>query len=215
MGTHCARMADHWWWRPGWTPGRRLYTWHLTFEDAGDVHRYMAAHRAALRHLDGLDLVPDQWLHLTMQALGFTDEVTETDIEAITAAARQRIAQLPAFDLTLRTMEVTPQAVMVFAEPAEPVQAVRTALREAIAEVWSEVPENAERFAPHVTIAYSRATGPAEPVHQAVRALKTTPATARLTRAQLLILHRDNRMYEWEPHTDAPLASTPARQDAG
>jgi hypothetical protein len=26
-------MRRHWWWRPGWRPGRRLYAWHLTFGD--------------------------------------------------------------------------------------------------------------------------------------------------------------------------------------
>lgn len=26
-------MADHWWWRPGWRPGRRMYAFHFTFGD--------------------------------------------------------------------------------------------------------------------------------------------------------------------------------------
>ncbi|AEW98193.1 putative transposase [Streptantibioticus cattleyicolor NRRL 8057 = DSM 46488] len=27
MSASHSRMADHWWWRPGWRQGRRLYTW--------------------------------------------------------------------------------------------------------------------------------------------------------------------------------------------
>jgi hypothetical protein len=30
-------MADHWWWRPGWRHGRRMYYWHVTFLWEWDV----------------------------------------------------------------------------------------------------------------------------------------------------------------------------------
>jgi hypothetical protein len=48
--------------------------------------------RARLAGLPGLDLVPGQWLHLTTQGVGFTDEVSDTDLTAITSAARTRLA---------------------------------------------------------------------------------------------------------------------------
>ena len=46
---------------------------------------------ARLAGLPGLDLVPGQWLHLTTQSVGFTDEVSDTDLIAITGAARTRL----------------------------------------------------------------------------------------------------------------------------
>ncbi len=59
-------MTDHWWWRPGWRPGRRMYYWHVTFPEAPAVQAFAAAARERLAGLPGMDLVPGQWLHLTI-----------------------------------------------------------------------------------------------------------------------------------------------------
>ncbi|MBR7678005.1 2'-5' RNA ligase family protein [Streptomyces daliensis] len=198
-------MADHWWWRPGWRVGRRFHTWHLTFEDQPDVQRFVAAYRDALTGLEGLDLIPDRWLHLTMQGVGFTDEVSATDLEAIVDAVRARLLRIPAFDIHFTKASVTPEAVESFAEPAERVRDVRNAVRAGIADVWGHVPEAADGFKPHVSVAYSSADGPAAPVLEAVERANVPPATARVASVQLITLNRDARMYEWEPVAEIPL----------
>jgi hypothetical protein len=53
------RMADHWWWRPGWRPGRRMYSFHFTFEDQPAVCELATAYQARLADLAGLDLGAD------------------------------------------------------------------------------------------------------------------------------------------------------------
>jgi hypothetical protein len=83
---------DHWWWRPGWRPGRRFYTFHVTWRDQPAVQELAAQARARLAEIRGLDPVPGPWLHLTTQGIGFTDEVSGADLAAITAAARARLA---------------------------------------------------------------------------------------------------------------------------
>ncbi|MER7109431.1 2'-5' RNA ligase family protein [Streptomyces sp. NPDC000229] len=199
-------MANHWWWRPGWREGRTFYTWHLTFRDAPDVHRLAATYRHALADVPGLDLVPDQWLHLTMQGLGFTDEVPDEDVNAIVDAATSRLAHSGAFDLTLHRPAITPEAIRWEAQPAEPAAAVRTAIRHAIGDVWRNVPEEPDGFAPHVSIAYSNSKGPAEPVQQALDSVDTVPATARVRAVELIVLGRDRQMYEWDTHTRISLS---------
>ncbi len=201
--TDPTHMADHWWWRPGWQPGARFLTWHLTFENAPQVHRIAADYRRILADVPGLDLVPDQWLHLTMQGLGFAQDVV--DVAAIVDAARVRLAEIPAFDVSFDRPAVTPEAIRWEAAPGEPVAAVRTAIREAIADVWPEVPEKADGFGPHISIAYSGSDGPAAPVLAAIAAAPSAPATARITHADLILLNRDHRMYEWEPVASVPL----------
>lgn len=190
-------MADHWWWRPGWQPGSRFLTWHLTFENAPQVHRIAADYRRILADVPGLDLVPDQWLHLTMQGLGFAQDVV--DVATILDAARVRLAAIPAFDVSFDRPAVTPEAIRWEAAPGEPVAAVRDAIRAAIGDVWPEVPEKADGFGPHISIAYSSGNGPAAPVMATIAAAPSAPATARITHADLILLNRDNRMYEWEP----------------
>ncbi|WP_369696823.1 2'-5' RNA ligase family protein [Streptomyces sp. XD-27] len=186
---------------------RRPPLLHLAphFAHAPDVHRYAAAYRDALAHLPGLDPIPDQWLHLTMQGLGFIDEVDERDVQAIAAAAQRRLADLPALELTLTDVIVTPEAVLAPAQPTDAVTAVRETIRSAIAEVWPTVPEAPDGFRPHVSIAYSNSEAPAEPVYQALSTVNTAPATARITAADLIVIHRDQRMYEWEPYAHAPM----------
>jgi len=198
-------MADHWWWRPGWSVGRRFYTWHLTFDGQPDVQRLVGAYRDALAGLPGLDLIPDRWLHLTMQGIGFVDEVEERDVAAIVDAARVRLASVPAFEAQFGAPAVTPEAVECFAEPTEPVAAVRSAIRAAIGDVLLEVPEAADGFRPHVSVAYSSSDGPAAPIRNTIAALQIPPATARITSAELIVLHRDRRMYEWQPFAQVPL----------
>ncbi|MEV4438537.1 2'-5' RNA ligase family protein [Streptomyces sp. NPDC049577] len=198
-------MANHWWWRPGWREGRRFYTWHFTFQDAAEVHRIAEAYRQSLADVPGLDLVPDQWLHLTMQGLGFVDEVPEKDVRAIVEAAAARLRAVPAFELALHRPETTPEAIRWEASPSRPPADVRTAIRAAIAEVWAEVPEPADGFAPHVSIAYSNAEGPARLVSDALARVDAKPARAQIDSVELIVLNRDHRMYEWERFASVPL----------
>ncbi|MEV6379044.1 2'-5' RNA ligase family protein [Streptomyces sp. NPDC051773] len=206
MTTQPKTMRNHWWWRPGWSVGRRFYTWHLTFEGQDDVHRLAAEYRSALKPLgDVLTPIPDRWLHLTMQGIGFAGESKEQDVHAIVDAARARLAAIPAFDLQIGPEVLDPEAVLLYVRPDGPVRAVRDAIRGAIGEVLNEVPEKAESFTPHVSVAYSAGNGPAEPIAQALADLNLTPAHARISSAELIVIHRDNHMYEWEPFATVSL----------
>ncbi|MEV0220323.1 2'-5' RNA ligase family protein [Streptomyces sp. NPDC050704] len=206
MTTQPENMRNHWWWRPGWSVGRRFYTWHLTFEGQDDVHRLAAEYRSALAPVGSLlTPIPDQWLHLTMQGIGFVGEVKEADVRAIAEAACAHLAAVPAFDLRIGPEVLDPEAVLLHVHPEEPVRAIRDAIRTAIGEVLGEVPEKAEGFTPHVSVAYSAGDGPAAPIAEALAGLNAAPAGARISTAELIVIHRDNQMYEWESFAKVPL----------
>ncbi|WP_243761604.1 2'-5' RNA ligase family protein [Streptomyces sp. YIM 98790] len=205
MTTAVQNMADHWWWRPGWRPGRTFYTWHLTWRNAPEVLRFADEARRALEDVPGLDPVPDRWLHLTMQGLGFTDEVAEADVRAVVEAARARLATVSPPKVTVSGPVVTPEAIYGVPEPVSAIAAIRAAIRQAVADVWPAVPEPEAGFRPHITVAYSSADGPAAPVHEALAAARIAPAAAGITTAELIVLHRDHRMYQWETCTEVPL----------
>jgi len=206
MSTQPEPMRNHWWWRPGWSVGRRFYTWHLTFEGQDDVHRLAAEYRSALAPLgDALTLIPDRWLHLTMQGIGFVGETKEQDVRAIVDAAQTRLASIPAFDAQIGPAVLDPEAVLLHVHPDGPVRAVRNAIRDAIGDVLGETPEKAEGFTPHVSVAYIAGDGPAEPIAQILNSLDVTPARARISSAELIVIHRDNQMYEWETFANVPL----------
>ncbi len=206
MTQETVSLRNHWWWRPGWSVGRRFYTWHLTFEGQTDVHRLAAEYRAGLAPLgEALTPIPDRWLHLTMQGIGFVGETKEDDVHAIVAAAGQRLANVPAFDVEIGPTVLDPEAILLHVHPDGPVRAVRNAIRAAIGDVLDEVPERAEGFTPHVSVAYSAGDGPAAPVAQALDGLDLVPAQARISSAELIVLNRDNQMYEWESYAAVPL----------
>ncbi|MFC9640740.1 2'-5' RNA ligase family protein [Streptomyces mirabilis] len=200
MTTQPEIMRNHWWWRPGWSVGRRFYTWHLTFEGQDDVHRLAAEYRSALASLgeDILTPIPDRWLHLTMQGIGFVGETKEQDVDAIVDAAHSRLSAIPAFDVQIGPEVLDPEAVLLHVHPDSPVRSVRNAIRDAIGDVLDEVPEKAEGFTPHVSVAYSAGDGPVEPIAQILTGLDLRPAQARISSAELIVIHRDNQMYEWE-----------------
>lgn len=205
-------IRDHWWWRPGWRPGRRFWTWHLTFDDQATANgqaalREVAEHyQAHLAELPSLDLVPFEWLHLTMQGIGFVDEVPERDVQQIITAARTRCARLAPLAFTLGPAVVGPEGVKLRVTPAARVEQVRGAVRGAIAEVWGEarVPESAGDFTPHVSLAYSNADGPAGPYAELLHGLGPRSAAVTLRAVRLIVLGRDTHLYRWETYATVP-----------
>jgi 2'-5' RNA ligase len=203
------RMINHWWWRPGWSVGRRFYTWHLTFEDAPDVVRLAHEYGAHLQ-VSGLEVIPDRWLHLTMQGIGFVGEVDEVDVAKIVSAATARLSTLRPFVVALGPTVVDPEVVRLGVNPAEPVAQLRHELRAAIADVWGpeHVPDDADDFTPHVSLAYSNRDGDMQTVLTAASAVTPTPGAATISHAELILLNRDNREYQWTTYARVQLGST-------
>ena len=204
MPTHAEQVRNHWWWRPGWRQGRSFYTWHLTFAGQPAVARVARHYHAILRELPGVDAVPVEWLHLTMQGLGFTDELTADQVDEAVAAARERLAKLSPFELTLGPVRVDPEALLLEAKPAEAVRELRLAIRAGIADAWGadRLPEADTPFSPHISVGYINTDGPAEPF---ISALDASPATGQavVREAQLIVINRDTRMYTWKPYVAA------------
>jgi 2'-5' RNA ligase len=213
-------MRRHWWWRPGWRPGRRLHAWHLTFGDQtvsrgrAELRRVVGDDQARLAGLPGLDLVPAELLHLTVQAVGFADEVGPGDAERIVAAVRRRCAVLAPLRLTLGPAELQAEGVWLPVAPQPAVRRVRAAVRAGIAEVWgtARVPEAAGGFTPHVSLAYSNTDGPDEPYAAALAAMPPRSATVELAAIQAIPVGRDAHLYRWEALATVPFGTGAIRR---
>jgi 2'-5' RNA ligase superfamily len=200
-------MRNHWWWRPGWRVGRRMYTWHITFDDQSSLHELVRAYQAALTSLDGLDLVPIRWLHLTMQGVAFTDEISWQEVADIIEAARARLATLHSVSLLAGPAFVDPEAIMAELPSANALYPVRESIRAAIAEVRgvANVPE-AEQWNPHISLAYSSSDGLAAPYLKALQTVAHSPADLTITAVHLIELSRDTHLYQWTTKAEVPLA---------
>jgi 2'-5' RNA ligase len=200
-------MADHWWWRRGWQPGRRKYTWHLTFDGQQEVHDLAATYQTRLAALPGLDLIPARWLHLTTQGIGFTDEVSEEEVAAVLEASAERLRGFPAQRATLGPARVTPEAILLDVAPADALSAIRRELRQAISGVLGRARlSGGDEWMPHVSLAYSHGTGPQAPYIAAIEGGET--AETLIGQVRLIVLGRDHRLYEWTARGAVQLTGT-------
>lgn len=206
-------MRNHWWWRPGWKIGRSFYTWHITFADQPEVGQLAADYAPVLAQLHMLDPVPPQWLHLTLQGIGFTDEITRTDVDRIISAARKRCAELAPFLATVGPARVDKETMQMPVRPLEPLADLRRSIRHAIGDVWGQgsVPEPENGFRPHVSLGYANTTGPAEPIAEALAAHEPLTATVTISHVSLINLNRDNQAYEWTDIATLPLGAADER----
>ena len=206
---HATDLRDHWWWRPGWKVGTRFYAWHITFDHAPELHQLAAQYQAALAGLPGLDPVPRRWLHLTMQGVGHVEEIDINAIEGIVTSAQRRLADLGSISVQFHRPVIRPEAIALPALPPAAVDQIRSAIRAAIADHLGadEVPDNADGFQPHVTIAYSAGVQPARSVEAALAAVEPPAVTTAVPQASLIELHRDRRMYEWRTIAEAQIGT--------
>jgi 2'-5' RNA ligase len=161
-----------------------------------------------LGDVPGLDLVPISWLHITMQGIGFIDEVSDIDRDAIIEAASRRLAKIPAVTLTFHHVAIRPEAIALYPNPIGPVRTIRSEIREAIAGVWgaNRVPESADNYQPHLSIAYVSSHAESSRVAEVISAENPDPARLVITSASCIAIQRVNHSYHWDTHATAHLA---------
>jgi hypothetical protein len=193
-------VRDHWYWRPGWRPDRSFYTWHITFGDRPEIAALQASYADLLHELPGFTPVPLEWLHLTVQGIGFADRVPDADLAGIIDATRLRVTGLGPIPVTVGPAVLDPESIQLPVRPIEPLQHLRDLTRAAITDIWGDdaVPELPE-LNPHISLAYSNHTGPAAPIATRLLAHPDTSTALSLNTLTLLSLTRTHHLYHWTP----------------
>jgi 2'-5' RNA ligase len=205
-----ASVRNHWWWRPGWSAGRHFYACHMTMDDQPQLRDLVADYQQALTNMPGIDLIPPQWLHLTMQGIGFTDEIDADDLAALEHALTAELATIEPPAVQFRYLTVRPEAIYLKAHPAAVLYPLRLKMHDAVLselgpERFTELAPDRAKFLPHVSIGYINRDGEAEPIAAALSRLTPRTVETTFTKADLLEFHRDNRMYEWISATPVPI----------
>jgi 2'-5' RNA ligase len=202
------RLANHWYWRPGWRPDRHYMTWYVLFGADTRLGEFVAEHQ---KHLDltYLDLVPPDLLHMTVQGVAFADDIAPDQVAEIGAVARHLCADLLPLDLTIGPIAGYPGGVFLRASPWQPVRDLRERLRAAIAKTIGarRVPDEPRRFKPHVSIGYCNKDVPAAELIERVEQLRQLPPIKIGVEAVHLIeLRRDGQAYRWDVAEPVPLS---------
>ncbi len=198
-GVHTTAVRDHWWWRPGWREGRYFYACHLPLGHESELLGLVRDYREALSDQPGLDLIPDKWLHLTVQGIGFTDEIGDGELRAIMTDVRRRLGELEPVSLTVASAVVSDEAIVLPVDPSSGVAALKETVHVAVERVLGDrLGSTGRPYRPHVSIAYVNVDGPAQPYVEAVESVPARPTTLTIRSVPLLSMHRDHRMYEWD-----------------
>lgn len=199
-----AEMANHWWWRPGWKVGTRFYAWHITLDGQDELHGLIDAYQDALKPFPTLDPIPRQWRHITLQGLGHLEVVTDEQRDEAVQAVSERLVKFDPIESTFQRAVIFREAIAL--PPSNPAiyARLRAEIRAGITDAWGWCPEDAAGFRAHTSAAYSNGSTESEPIRQALDDARPTPANAYIGEASLILMHRDNRMYEWQTVADVP-----------
>jgi 2'-5' RNA ligase len=154
-----------------------------------------------IENLPGLDLIPAEWLHITMRGIGFTDEINTAELHSLADALTQELSRIDPPTVSFRYLTLHPEAIYLKAHPAEALYPLRARMYRAAASVpgassSAEDTPSPAQFVSHVSIAYVSADGETQPIAKALQTAATTLVTATFRKASLLEFHRDHRMYE-------------------
>jgi 2'-5' RNA ligase len=195
------QLTNHWQ-RPGWRDGRRSYHWLLILNDEPELATLARRCQASLSDIPMLDLVPLDTLHLTLQKVGFADEVDSAQLQAVADTTAQRCADLAPFVLHIGWLAGSEGAIRFSALPVKTVVRLRQVVLETLTDVCgpsTNQPKGLTTFWPHVSIAYCNMPTPARPIVERVAPLRAlTSATVHVQTLDLVELRRDDRVYRWE-----------------
>ncbi|MFC9689591.1 2'-5' RNA ligase family protein [Kribbella sp. NPDC056951] len=202
-------VRDHWYWRPGWRQGRSFYTWHITFRYASALAALHSSYDSLLSSLPELTPVPRQWLHLTLQGVGYTDKLSSDDLSPIVDATRHRLESFAPFSVTVGPAVVDVESLQLPVRPANELRRLRVTLRDAIEEIWGEdsLPVSPD-LDPHISLGYWNQSAPAEPLRKRLTEFGDKSTQLYINEVSLIDLNRDHLCYQWTPYVTITLGRT-------
>jgi 2'-5' RNA ligase len=209
-----AQMEDHWLRHRDADPGRARLMWLMRVGDRPPVAELARLGQARLAGLGGLDLVPQQWLHMTTLIAGYADEITAEQVGVMAGEARRLLARTPPVTVTLGRVLYHPRAVMLGVGPPGVLDPVLDAARQATRAATGRGGElYSEPWIPHVTLAYSNTAGPAGPVIEALG--RELPSRQAAVTAISLVSQAPAQLWAWDRVTDVPFGTGLPRRTEG
>jgi 2'-5' RNA ligase len=195
-------MTDHWGPLEGWTPERELLACYLTFAEQPALHALVDAYARPVKDLAGLDPVPVEWLHTTLQGIAFTDQLPVQAGDDLARALTPVLAQ--AGPLRIRTGQpfLGQQGAYLRLGPARALARLRDLIREAACTVLGlaepyDLPGQNHGFDPHITFAYANRAVPAALVWDRLRDVSHDRLELEITALSLVTLRRDAQERRW------------------
>jgi 2'-5' RNA ligase len=193
------QMTDRWHDRHRDGSDKGTVYWHML---VGNQPKVTALAQQAQQRLApfaaGLHMTPHQWLHMTTLAAGPATSFSSQQLKQMTHTAASLLADMPPVTITLGRVLYHPEAIMLGVAPAEALQPIRDAALQAtrLATGVQETDTAPPRWTPHITICYSTADRPAQPLIDAL-GLQLPSCDVQISALSLVIQHGPERTWDW------------------
>lgn len=195
-------LIDRWDKRPDPRPGLGVVYWHMLLGDNSQVAAVAATAQSRLARFPGLHMTPLRWLHLTLLVAGTTDDIDAAAMQEMLIHARSALSNQPPATVQLGRIIYHPEAIMLAVAPREALgsmlRSVQSATRTVTGRDGSVNGGSSARWIPHITLCYSEACQPAEPI---ISFLGTNLGTYETTvdSISLVVQRGPERLWDWEP----------------
>jgi hypothetical protein len=195
-----AEMIDRWQKRAEPAPGEGLIYWHMLLGDHPEVVAMARSAQQRLAPFTGLYMTPLKWLHMTALIAGSADQIPGPELQQMATAASRQLAATPPITVTLGKVLYHPEAIMLAARPRDALIPVLEAARSATYEVTGQYgqPGNRPPWTPHMTVSYSTARQPAEPIISALGP-ELPGCVVQISTVSLVIQRGPERQWDWNP----------------
>lgn len=192
------QMIDRWEKRFDPKPGEAMIYWHILFQNQPQVRRLAQQAQTRLAHFSGLHMTPEKWLHMTALVVGPMNEIRTEDIARLADEARNSLANVRPITVSLGQILYHPEAIMLGVTPREALTPVFTALKAATKTVTGRAGHNEPTtWNPHITLCYSTARQPAEPLIEAL-GRELPPCDITVDHVNLVVQHGPERQWHWD-----------------
>ncbi|MFC8708912.1 2'-5' RNA ligase family protein [Streptomyces sp. NPDC057197] len=161
---------------------------------------YARAHHELLaEYSDGLGVIPEEWLHSTVQ--GIHHAVDEKQLAQLRSSVRDELAGVQPFRVQLGPVWPGVTAVTVAVYPEDGMAALNERARTAAERVPGlSLREKEVRFWAHATLAYARDDFSSRELNRALRALRPPRVEVEIDRVHLVnqYQHPDRGYYTWD-----------------
>ena len=195
MGTPPVMFRDRWRRRTDLLPSQSVIYWHILIGSQPAVTdlAQMARHRVA--SFSGFHMTPLKWLHITVLTGGPADHVPAGGLQQMVHTASELLSDLEPISVTM--LDVDHEDGLV---------PIRDAVRIAASTTTGYGGIYDSPLKPHITLCYSTACQPAEPVMAALG--PALPAREiRIDKVSLVIQHGPERLWDWRIAGTVPFAA--------
>jgi 2'-5' RNA ligase len=205
MSSLPTQMRNRWEYRSEPAPGHEQLYWHILFNDNPELQKLATAGQERLVPFTGLHLTPQQWLHLTVLAVGPAEDFTAADTNEMIGYAHQLLSGISPVKVTFSKVLYHPEAIVLGISPDHALDPVFTAIRDATHCVTErdDTSEDAP-WIPHVTLAYSTSAQPAAPIIAAL-GHELSSGEVTIETVNLVIQDGPERLWNWRSIAEVPL----------